>query len=518
MMPLAMQYTNVPRMVSTGWASAVTRAARRCRSRHRLPLVVVRQVNLAVGRTGDPDYFVAVLPLTDLPRVPHGFRAELGAMVRLALPIVVVQLGQMLMGAVDTIMVGRVSAEAVGAVALGNLYFFGAAIFGMGVLMALDPVVAQAVGAKDAEAVARGLILALLLSVLASLLLLPARPVLGMLRQPPTVADVAAAYARIAIVGIVPFYAFGALRQSLQAMHRLAPIVVTIVIANVANIVLNYAWIFGRLGFPALGVVGAAWATAVSRWLMLVMLVAAAWRSLRPQLVPLRSAAWAWAPLRRMLALGAPIGMQYELEYGVFAVVGVMMGWMGTVQLAGHQVALNLASLTFMVPLGVSTAAAVLVGHAVGRGDAAEARRAAGAALLCGVGFMVASAAVMLTLPGPLARLYTTDAAVAALAASLIPIAGVFQIFDGIQVVSIGILRGVADTRTPMLVNVLGFWFVGLPVSAALGFATAAGPRGLWWGLTAGLVLVALVLLWRARRRLSGRMSRVVIDHDPVAS
>jgi MATE family multidrug resistance protein len=322
----------------------------------------------------------------------------------------------------------------------------------------------------------------------------------------------------IAIVGIVPFYAFGALRQSLQAMHRLAPIVVTMVIANVVNVVLNYAWIFGRLGFPALGVVGAAWATAVSRWLMLVMLVVAAWRSLRPQLAPLRSAAWAWAPLRRMLALGAPIGMQYELEYGVFAVVGVMMGWMGTVQLAGHQVALNLASLTFMVPLGVSTAAAVLVGHAVGRGDAAEARRAAGAALLCGVGFMVASAAVMLTLPGPLARLYTTDAAVAALAASLIPIAGVFQVFDGIQVVSIGILRGVADTRTPMLVNVLGFWLVGLPVSAALGFATTAGPRGLWWGLTAGLVLVALVLLWRARRRLAGDVRRVVIDHDPAVS
>jgi MATE family multidrug resistance protein len=328
------------------------------------------------------------------------------------------------------------------------------------------------------------------------------------------VADIAGAYARIAIVGILPFYAFGALRQSLQAMGRLAPIVWTMVIANLANVVLNYAWIFGRLGFPALGAVGAAWATAVSRWLMLALLVAVAWRSLAPQLLPVRPAAWAWAPLRRMLAIGAPIGIQYELEYGVFAVVGVMMGWMGTLQLAGHQVALNLASLTFMVPLGVSTAAAVLVGHAVGRGDAAEARRAAAAGLLCGVGFMALSAAVMLAAPGALARLYTTDAAVAALAASLIPIAGVFQVFDGVQVVSIGILRGVADTRTPMLVNVLGFWLVGLPVSATLGFATAAGPRGLWWGLTAGLVLVAMILLARARRRLSGEVRRLVIEPD----
>jgi MATE family multidrug resistance protein len=438
------------------------------------------------------------------------------------LPIVVVQLGQMLMGVVDTMMVGRVSPEAVGAIALGNLYFFGAAIFGMGVLMALDPVVAQAVGANDPEGVARGvqrgLVLALALSVLASLLLLPAGPVLTLLRQPPGVADVAAAYARIAIVGIIPFYTFAALRQSLQAMHRLAPIVATMVIANLANVALNYAWIFGRFGFPALGAVGAAWATAVSRWLMLLLLLAAAWSALRPQLVPVRRDAWALGPLRRMLVLGGPIGIQHQLEYGVFAVVGVMMGWMGTVELAGHQVALNLASLTFMVPLGVATAAAVLVGYAVGRGDMLEARRAAAAALLCGVGFMVASAAVMLAVPGPLARLYTTDAAVAALAASLIPIAGVFQVFDGMQVVSIGILRGVADTRTPMLVNVLGFWLVGLPVSALLGFRTAAGPRGLWWGLTAGLVLVALILLARARHRLRGRVARVVIDHDPVAS
>jgi MATE family multidrug resistance protein len=442
-------------------------------------------------------------------------------MVQLAVPIVVVQLGQMLMGVADTVMVGHVSPQAIAAVALGNVYFFGAAIFGMGALMALDPVVAQAVGAGDSVAIARGvqrgLVLALGLSLVATVLLLPARPVLLLLRQPAEIADVAAAYARIAIAGIVPFYAFGALRQSLQAMKRIAPIVGTMVIANLANVGLNYVWIFGKLGFPALGAVGAAWATAVSRWLMFVALVVVAWPTLRPQLVPVRPEAWAWEPLRRMVALGAPIGIQYELEYGVFAVVGIMMGWMGTTQLAGHQVALNLASLAFMVPLGVSAAAAVLVGHAVGRGDAAEARRAAAAGLTCGVGFMAASAIVMLAVPRGLASIYTNDVAVAALAASLIPIAGVFQVFDGIQVVSIGILRGVADTRAPMLVNVLGFWLVGVPVSAALGFGAAAGAPGLWWGLTVGLVLVAVVLLWRVRRRLAREVSRVLID-SPVPS
>ena len=439
-------------------------------------------------------------------------------MVGLALPIVAVQLGQMLMGVVDTIMVGHVSPESIAAVALGNLYFFGAAIFGMGALMALDPVVAQAVGAGDTVAVARGvqrgLILALGLSVVATALLLPARPVLALLRQPPGVSDVAATYARVEIAGILPFYLFGALRQSLQAIKRVAPIVGAIVAGNLANVGLNYLWIYGHWGFPAGGAVGSAWATAVARWVMLGLLLAVAWRSLKPQLLPLRREALAWQPLRRMVLLGAPIGIQYELEYGVFAVVGIMMGWMGTAQLASHQVALNLASLAFMVPLGVSAAAAVLVGHAVGRGDIAEARRAAAAGLVAGVGFMSASALVMLLAPLSLARIYTTDPGVAALAASLIPIAGVFQVFDGIQVVSIGILRGVADTRAPMVVNVLGFWLVGLPVSAALGFAAGGGPRGLWWGLTVGLMLVALILAWRVRRRLSGAVTRFVIDHD----
>ena len=460
--------------------------------------------------------------MTGLPLTPHGFRAELAAMVRLALPIVVVQLGMMFMGVVDTLMVGRVSAEALAGVALGNLYFFGVVIFGWGLLLSLDPVVAQAIGAGDTPAAARGLQRGLVLATAwgraVMLLLLPARPILGLLRQPPVVADLAATYALISIVGILPFYYFVALRQSLQALQLVRPIVLTMVLANLANGLLNYAWIFGQLGFPRLGVAGAAWATAVSRWLMVVLLSWVAWRVLKPQLLPLRREIREWGPLRRMIAIGAPIGVQMQLEYGVFAVVGIMMGWLGTNELAGHQVALNLASLTFMVPMGISAAAAVLVGHAVGRGDPLEARRAAAAALVCGVGFMAVSAAVMLTIPGVLARLYTTDTAVAALAATLIPIAGVFQVFDGTQVVAIGILRGVADTRTPMLVNVLGYWLIGLPVSAAFGFWLGYGPQGLWWGLMVGLTLVAAVLVWRVRRRLAGTLARVRIEGDAAAS
>ena len=228
--------------------------------------------------------------------------------------------------------------------------------------------------------------------------------------------------------------------------------------------------------------------------------------------LPLRADALLIPALRRMLAIGIPIGVQFMLEYGVFGVVGLLMGWLGTEQMAGHQIALNLASFTFMVPMGVSGAAAVLVGRAVGRGDSAEARRAALAALVCGAGFMAVSGALMLAAPDFFARAYTTDRTVVAVAASLIPLAGVFQIFDGIQVVAIGILRGVADTRTPMLINVLGFWLIGLPVIIWLGLGTPAGPRGLWWGLVLGLAIVAVALLLRVRSRLKGQLERVVID------
>jgi MATE family multidrug resistance protein len=207
--------------------------------------------------------------------------------------------------------------------------------------------------------------------------------------------------------------------------------------------------------------------------------------------------------------LGLPIGAQQGLEFGAFGTVGLLMGRLGTVPVAGHQAALNLAALTFMVPLGVGAAAAVRVGHAVGAGDARGARRAAAAALACGVGFMAASALVLLAAPRALAGLYTSDAAVLALAASLIPIAGVFQVFDGLQVVSLGVLRGAGDTRVPMLVNAVGFWLLGLPLGAWLGLRTSLGPPGLWWGLVAGLAVVGVVLGARVRWRLRGGVRRV---------
>jgi MATE family multidrug resistance protein len=450
------------------------------------------------------------------PRLPRA--RDLRELLALALPVITVQLGMMAMGVVDTIMVGHLSPAALAAVALGNVYYFGASIFGMGALMALDPVIAQAVGAGDREGVARGvqrgMVLAVLLCIPTSLLLLPAPAVLGWLRQPAEVAPLAGAYAQVCIPGTIGIFAFVVLRQSLQALGRMRAAVVTIVIANLLNAGLNWLLVFGHGGFPALGAVGSAWASTLARLSMAVLLLVLAWPLLRRSVLPLRPAVLEPGPLVRMLRLGAPIGAQHQLEYGVFGVVGLLMGSMGTVQVAGHQVALNLASITFMVPLGISGAAAVVVGHAVGRDDAVSAWESAQAALLVAIAFMGATALCFLFLPGPLARVYTNAPEVLTIAATLIPLAGVFQVFDGIQVTSIGILRGLGDTRTPMITGILGFWLLGLPVSLLLAFGLGFGAPGLWWGLVLGLVVVALFLLMRVRWKLRQPLRRVLIDHS----
>jgi multidrug resistance protein, MATE family len=437
-------------------------------------------------------------------------------MLRLAVPVVTIQVGMMTMGVVDTIMVGHISPRALAAVALGNLYFFALAVFGMGTLMVLDPVVAQAVGARDrpavARAVQRGVLMAALLTVPTAALLLVGSPLFQLAQQPSEVIPLAAAYAARSAPGAFPFLLFVVFRQSLQAVGRTAPIVGAIILANLVNAALNWVLIFGHLGFPALGVLGSAWATSVSRGLLAVSLWIAARKQLDPMLFPIRPEIWRLAPLGRMLRLGIPIGAQHVLEFGAFALVALMMGWMGTREMAGHQIAINLAALTFMVPLGVGDAASVLVGRAVGRADVPGTQGAARAALACGVGFMTLTAVTFLSVPYPLARLYTPNLELITVAAALIPIAGVFQVFDGLQVVASGVLRGLGDTRAPMIANLVGYWFLGIPLSLYLGFVARRGPAGLWWGLVLGLTVVATTLLLRVRTRLRHQQPRVVID------
>ena len=442
-------------------------------------------------------------------------REELAAMTRLAMPIVLAQVGLMSMGVVDTVMVGRVSAAALAAVALGNLYFYTVSTAAAGTLLVLDPIISQASGARDAHRIAlgvqRGLVLAVLLAVPIALLLWPVRHVLVLFRQPPELIELAESYVRISILGLLPFLAFVVLRQTLQALHRVRALVLVVVTGNVVNAGLNWILVYGHFGAPPMGVAGSAWATAVSRWVMTLLLFAGGWRVLRGAVLPWRREAFHGASLARMFRLGWTIGLQQVLEFGVFAAIGLLMGVLGTPEMAAHEIALNLASLTFMVPLGFGAAAAVRVGHAVGEGNRAAARERARTALVCGVGFMVCTAVAMLIFPRVIAAAYTNQPLVASIAASLIPIAGMFQLFDGIQAVSAGVLRGLGDTRAPFVVNLAGFWLCGFPVSVALAFHTPLRALGLWWGLAAGLAVVAILLMLRVRSRL--RSGLVQVEH-----
>ncbi|HEX4966185.1 MAG TPA: MATE family efflux transporter [Thermoanaerobaculia bacterium] len=440
-------------------------------------------------------------------------REELAAATRLAVPVAAVQLGMMLMGVVDTMMLGHLSAEALAAGALGHIVTICLLMLGYGILTALDPLVAQAHGARDAQAVGdhlqRGLVLAAALTVPFCLAVWNVRGLLRLLGQPESVVPAAAAYAHAILWGSLPYLLFVVLRQTLQAMSVVRPAMVAIVLGNLANALGNYVLIFGHFGSPALGVPGSAYSTSIARWVMFLYLLAASRRTLAPFWRGFTREAVALRGHLLMLRLGVPIGLHNSVELLVFSTVALLMGRMGVRELAGHQIAINLASLSFMVPLGISGAAATRVGNAIGRGDMPGVRRAAAATLLLGGGVMIVFAALYAAFPEPLARLYTPDPAVIAMAAALLPIAAVFQVFDGVQVVAAGVLRGSADTTFPAGIALVGFWVVGLPAGWALAFPGGLGPRGLWWGLTIGLLVVMGLFLARIGYRFRGAVGRV---------
>ncbi|HTL05726.1 MAG TPA: MATE family efflux transporter, partial [Gemmatimonadales bacterium] len=389
-------------------------------------------------------------------------------------------------------------------------------VIGMGTLMALDPVIAQAVGARDEPAIVRGLqrgmLLACAITLPTALGFCFVRPLLVAMGQPAELVPGASTFIYLTIPGVLPFFLFIVFRQTLQSLGRIAPIVWVTLGANLLNALLDWVLIYGHLGAPPLGVAGSAIATSISRWALAAALLAAGWSELGPRLRPWLPESGELRALGRMARLGLPIGVQMFFEYGVFGLVGALMGRIGTLAVAGHQIALNLSAVVFMVPQGIGAAAAVLVGRAVGAGDLGEARRAAWSAIVVGAGFMCAAALAFVLAPGFFAGLYTPDSGVLAVATALIVLGGFFAIFDGLQAVCIGVLRGVGDTRAPVVLSLLGYWVIGLPVSLLLGFRLGWGPRGLWWGLVLGLAVTAAVLLARVQRMLRRQLTRVRID------
>ena len=428
-------------------------------------------------------------------------------MFMLAAPVVVAELGWMSMGLVDTLMVGRLSPEAIGAVGIGSSIFMAFGVFAMGMLLGLDTLVSQAFGASRLDECHRWLFHGVVLS----LLLVP--PVTGLLwfvsagldgwGFSPQVLRLAQPYLDVVTWSVLPLLLYFAFRRYLQGLGSARAIVTTLVVANVVNVAVNWILIFGNLGAPALGVTGAAWATVLSRVVMaasLFVVILYRERGNRPGLfqTPLRVEL---AKMRRLVELGWPAALQVTLEVGVFAAASALAGRFAPTALAAHQIALNLAGVTFMVPLGIASAGAVRVGHAVGRRDGAAAARAGWTALLFGAFFMSSAAIVFLAAPRFLIGAFTADPAVLETGVTLLAVAALFQLFDGLQGVGTGVLRGIGDTRTPMLWNFAAHWVLGLPLAYTLAFRMDLGVIGLWWGLSLGLTIcgIALVTVWWRR-------------------
>jgi multidrug resistance protein, MATE family len=455
-------------------------------------------------------------------------KEEFRPMFALAVPVVVAELGWITMGMVDTLMVGRLSPEAIGAVGVGSSIFLAIGIFAMGLLLGLDTLVAQAFGAgRPGEChvwLVHGVAAALALTgpVMGALWVLSGAVERWGLH--PAVLELTQPYLSIVTWSVLPLLFYAAFRRYLQGMGVVRPVMIALVLANVMNVCANWVLIFGHLGAPALGVRGAAWATVASRVVMAAVLLgvivyreqwnradlpdgaavtvggsAPVHRAVAGDTglfqTPLRIE---WSRMRRLVALGFPAAMQVTLEVGVFAAATALAGRLAPAALAAHQIALHFAGFTFMIPLGVASAGAVRVGHAMGRRDARGVRRSGWTALLFGAGFMLCAAVVFITFPRLLIGAFTRDEAVLAIGASLLLVAAVFQLFDGLQGVATGVLRGFGDTRSPMLWNLAGHWFIGLPLGYVLAFVVGYGVIGLWWGLSTGLIIcgVALVIVW----------------------
>jgi MATE family, multidrug efflux pump len=434
-------------------------------------------------------------------------REEFRPMFLLAAPVVIAELGWITMGMVDTLMVGRLGPEAIGAVGLGSALFMGVGVFAMGMLLGLDTFVSQAFGAEKLDECHRWLIhgvvlsLALTLPVTAALMLVSAS--LDRWGMDPVVLQLTRPYLDAVTWSVLPLLLYFAFRRYLQGMGSVRPVMFALIIANVTNVIGNWMLISGNLGAPALGVAGSAWATVFSRIIMAVFLlvvILSREHGRRPGLFE-TSFRIDGAMMRRLVAIGIPAALQLTLEVGVFAAGSALAARLAPGALAAHQIALSLAGFTFMVPLGIGSAAAVRVGHAIGRGDGPGAARAGWTALLFGALFMSAAAAVFLIVPRTLIGAFTTNRAVLDVGAALLAVAAVFQLFDGLQGVGTGVLRGLGDTRTPMLWNLGAHWALGLPVAYALAFHFGLGVIGLWWGLSIGLIIcgIALLIVWWRR-------------------
>jgi len=443
------------------------------------------------------------------PPPQNGERSELRGLLRLAVPLIAGHSGQQLMSFVDTAMVGRLDSAAIGGVGIGGGIYFAMTVIGMGTVLGMDPLVAQAVGAGEHERARRILWQGLRIALGMSLPVMALIVLSTFLLEPIGIEAETARQTRLFLFSrlpnVLPFLLFSAARSYLQATGGARAVVWSMVVANVANLVGNVILIYGdnglramglpAVGLPALGVVGSGLSSSIASAFSFAICV---WgiRAIPAPPDPSRRAAD--PELRaKIFKLGSPVALQILAEVGAFTMAGILAGRMGRGPAAANQIALTLASFTFTVTLGLGSASSVRVGQAVGRGDTKAARRAGFLALGVGLGFMCLTAVAFVAAPSALARILTDKADVIAVAAPLVQIAGLFQLSDGAQVIAAGILRGAGDARSTPRANFIGHYLIGLPIAIGLGFGLGVGAPGLWWGLSAGLTFVAVALTLR---------------------
>jgi MATE family multidrug resistance protein len=428
--------------------------------------------------------------------------------IKLAYPVVIGQLGHMMLGVVDSIMVGRLGAVPLAASSLVNGLILLILVLGIGMSVALTPLVAIAKGSeKDDEC---GIILrqGLLVNIIFSFLLVIAiyflADLIHYLKQPPEVAQYAESYLKILNISIIPFMLFQTYKQFSEGLSFTKPPMVILVLSNVVNAFGNWVLIYGNLGFPRMELDGAGYSTLITRIFMAVVILAyirnaKSFQEFDPSL---RFKGINLPVIKKIISIGIPAGFQMFFEVGGFSFAAIMVGWIGVNELAAHQIALNLASITFMVGIGIGISATIRVGNYYGKKDLVGIKKAGNTALVLIALIMGSFGLMFFVLRDFLPTLYINDIEVIEIAASLIIIASFFQVVDGVQVIGVGILRGLTDVKVPMVISFIAYWVIGIPVAYLLGFTFDFGAEGVWMSFVVGLSLAALFFYLRFRKFL----------------
>jgi MATE family multidrug resistance protein len=431
------------------------------------------------------------------------YKKHISRTLILAVPVIIGQLGLIMMGVVDSLMVGELGADYLAAAALANHIVILILIVGLGVSMAVTPLVAISIGGgKRDEAqnlFKQSLVVNFAFGIIMTILILISSELIPYLNQPPLVTKYASSYTKILAISIIPWMIYQSYKQFIEGLSITHPPMVVTIIANIVNVFVNWLLIFGNFGFPKLELDGAGIATSASRIFMVIVMIIYVNRSKRFQEfdVSLIVRSFNNSVIKRILRLGLPSGFQYFFEVGAFSFTVVMVGWLGAKSLAAHQIAINLASISFMAVTGISAAGGIRVGNAVGKGDIKETRKAGFSAVILGASIMFCAGLIFVTLRNYLPSLYISDQDVISIASSLLVIAALFQLSDGTQAVGIGILRGLTDVKAPTLITFIAYWIIGLPVGYILGFIFELGVQGVWIGLLIGLTVSALMLTLR---------------------